>query len=179
MNVKRTAISVALLASFGTSVVIMETASATSLLPDGDYQIVINNTPYIFPPGYQFGSDGAWNSGFTLGCLPGPKGCNSQAMYDNNLTVNGRGGVATDGVAGRINIHVVNGVITGTNLFQVDAIRNTAFANFQQYTASGSAAGMTGAVDAVGSSPEELSKYLERQVATYAEVIRKGKIGLQ
>jgi tripartite-type tricarboxylate transporter receptor subunit TctC len=36
-----------------------------------------------------------------------------------------------------------------------------------------------GAIDAVGSTPDALRKYLERQVATYAEVIRKGHIQLQ
>ncbi len=147
MKMNKTAIAAAVAASMGSAVSMIDTASA-ALLADGNYQIVINNTPYT--TGYQFGSDGAWNSGFTFGCQPGSKGCASQSMYDNNVAVNGKGGAATDGVAGRINISVVNGVISGGNLFQVDTIKNTAGGNFAQYTANGTASGMTGTIDNTG-----------------------------
>lgn len=148
MKMNKTAIAMAVAASMGGAISMIDTASA-ALLADGNYQIVINNTPYV-GSAYVFGADGAWNSGFTFGCQPGTKGCASQSMYDNNLSVNGKGGAATDGVAGRINISVVNGVISGGNLFQVDTIKNTAGGDFQQYTVSGTAAGMTGTIDNAG-----------------------------
>ena len=152
MNIKKTHLATALLAALGSSAVIMQSAEAASLLPDGSYQIVINTTPYTAGVGSSFGTDGAWNSGFTCGCQPGSKGCASVAMDDflNTGPINGRGGTINDGVAGRINITVANGVILGGNLFQVDNILGAVGGDFAQYTADGTASGMTGTIDAAG-----------------------------
>ena len=59
-------------------------------------------------------------------------------------------------------VHAMHGLI-------VEALKDERMREFMK----------SGAMDAVASSPETLSRYLERQVATYAEVIRKGNIGLQ
>jgi hypothetical protein len=147
-NCKKNAISAAVVLALGSSFL---SFPALAAIPDGDYVMVINNTPYSV--GYQFGSDGAWNSSFTFSCLPGAKGCGSQAMYDDTAVapVNGRySGNPNDGVAGFLNINVNGGSITASS-FSIDTIFGTAGGNFGQYIdASVHSVNMTGSVDAAG-----------------------------
>lgn len=148
MSSKKNTVSAAVVLALGSSFLSFPTLAA---IPDGDYVMVINNTPYSV--GYQFGSDGAWNSSFTFSCLPGSKGCGSQAMYDDTAVapVNGRySGNPNDGVAGFLNINVNGGSITASS-FSADTIFGTAGGNFGQYIdASVHPVNMTGSVDAVG-----------------------------
>ncbi len=146
MNSQRTALSMALAVALGVSLVAAP-ATALAAVKDGNYNLIIDNTPYTTKA--LFGSDGAWNSSFTFGCLPGTKGCGSQYMYDNGATSSGRGsGIAGDTYAGLtaarsqkgtaagvINITVKNnGTTFGVNSFSVDTIAKTAGGAFAQYT---------------------------------------------
>jgi hypothetical protein len=148
MDIKRNTVSSALLLALGTSLL---PATVSAIIPDGDYAMIINNTPY--EAGYQFGSDGAWNSSFTFGCVPRTKGCGSQAMYDDTVAspVNGKySGSANDGIAGFLNISVISGSLSVSS-FSLDTIPATAGGSFQQYTdASIHPVTMTGSVDASG-----------------------------
>ncbi len=147
MNVNKTAIAAAMAAMGLGAGVLPTTVSAVGLI-DGFYDMIINSTPYS--GGYQFGTDGAWNSSFTFSALPGAKGGSSQALYDDTMLnlVNGKGSQGLgDGVQGTVGIQVVGGVITGTGLFEFDVISGTAGGDFQEY---GSSAGFTGSIDAAG-----------------------------
>jgi hypothetical protein len=147
MNLKKTTIAAAIATVVGAGALLPNAASAATLA-DGTYNMVINNTPYS--GGYDIGSDGAWNSSFTFSCLPGTKGCGSQAMYDDTIAspVNGQySGVANDGVTGTVSISVSSGVITGTGTFEFDTIGGTAGGDFAQY---GGSSGFTGSIDASG-----------------------------
>lgn len=119
-------------------------------LADGIYDMVINNTPYINGVGYDFGTDGAWSSSFSVGCIPGVKGCFSNGMYDDTIAAPANGfysGVVGDGVSGTVRIQVTGGVITGLGTFEFDTIPGTFGGNFVEYGGSG---GWTGNVDALG-----------------------------
>ena len=124
------------------------TVSAVGLI-DGTYDMTINITPYS--GGYQFCSDGAWNSSFTFSCLPGTKGCNSQALYDDTALnpINGKGNQGlSNGIQGVIKLQVVGGVITGQDAqVEFDVIGGTAGGNFQEY---GNSKDFTGSVNAAG-----------------------------
>lgn len=127
-------------------------AASAVTLADGFYDMVINTTPYLASSygGFDYGADGAWNSSFTTGCLPGSKGCLSNALYDDTMAqpINGNySGVANDGVAGIIGIQVFGGVITGTGGFSLDTIDGAVGGDFAEY---GSSAGFTGSIDADG-----------------------------
>jgi hypothetical protein len=138
---KKLALHSAVAAALGTAGMALST-QASAIVADGNYDMVINNTPYVTGVGGIFGSDGAWNSSFTFGCTPGTKGCGSQYMYDNGSTVLGLGGIAGDGVAGIIDISVSGGGIS-VNSFSVDAIFATAGGTFVQ---GGPAGGMSGSI---------------------------------
>lgn len=145
LNANKTRIAAAVAAVIGVSAT--NVASAVGLA-DGLYDMTINNTPYS--GGYDFGSDGAWNSSFTFSCLPGTKGCGSQALYDDTAAqpVNGKySGVPGDGVSGTVEIQVVGGAITGVGGFEFDTIPGTAGGDFAQY---GGSSGFTGSIDAAG-----------------------------
>ncbi len=159
MSLNRSAVSVAVASLVGGGALCIP-VPASAILPDGDYRMVINETPYVAGR-YNFGSDGNWNSGFSFGCKPGSKGCVSQAMTDNSnpangnvgpFTVNGQTtGVSGNG-AGAIEISVAGGVISVTD-FQVDPIFSTAGGDFLQYADSlngGSIDQMAGTVDSAG-----------------------------
>lgn len=99
-------------------------------LPDGSYQLKINETPELFPGTNiaDVGSDGAWNSSFTIGNLTAIG--ISNRMTDNDFCVIGpdsicRGsGVSGDGYAGTIDI-TVSGSTFSVNNMQVDTIFGT------------------------------------------------------
>ncbi len=152
MYTKKTLLAASILAALGTSAYAIS-AAAGQIIADGDYQMLINTTPYVTSGTYtfpNFGSDGAWNSGFTFGCVPQIKGCASVSMTDNNAVVNGRGGGVLDGYAGKISIHVSGGNITVSS-FQVDPTPGTPAGTFAQYTdASTIPVNMIGGVDASG-----------------------------
>ncbi len=143
---KKTTIASAVAAVIGVTAMLPTTASAVGLA-DGTYNMIINSTPYS--GGYDFGSDGAWNSSFTFSCLPGTKGCTSNAMYDDTAAqpVNGKYAGAADGVQGTVGISVSGGVITGTGLFEFDTIPGTAGGDFAQY---GNSSAFTGTIDNAG-----------------------------
>jgi hypothetical protein len=150
MNVKKTLVATAITAAVGMTGMTISGFASAATLADGFYDMIINNTPYTTGPGYGFGSNGAWNSSFTFSCIPGTKGCSSQALYDDTVSspVNGKySGVAGDGVAGTIGIKVEGGVITGTGGLEIDTIFGTAGGDFAQY---GSSLGWTGSIDGAG-----------------------------
>ncbi len=159
MKLKRAALASAVGLALGAALALPQAASAA--VATGNYNMIINNTPYTTKA--LFGSDGAWNSSFTFGCLPGTKGCGSQYMYDNGATSSSRGsGIAGDTYAGLttaqsqngtaagvINITVKNnGTTFGVNSFSIDTIANTAGGAFAQYTDPSKASG----ADTVGVS---------------------------
>lgn len=148
MNMKKSTIAAGITAVLGLGTAVLPTAVSAVTLADGIYDMTITNTPYS--GGYQIGSDGAWNSSFTFGCLPGTKGCSSNAMYDDTVAspINGKySGVPNDGVSGTISITVDNGVIsTGDGTFEFDMIPATAGGNFVQY----GTVGWSGSIDASG-----------------------------
>gem|GEM_PF-2147815 len=131
MKFKTATLSAGIAAAIGTAgAVVPMTASA--MVPDGVYRMVINDTPFSGSTPI-FGTDGAWNSSFTFGCQPGTKGCQSQAMYDLGITVDGRGsGILGDGVSGLLDI-TVSGNSFSVNTFNKDVIRFTAGGDFAQY----------------------------------------------
>jgi len=136
MNLKRTSLSTAFSAIVG-SAVALAPVTASAIIPDGHYRMVINDTPYNTALGrFVIGSDGNWNSSFTFGCYPGTKGCISQAMYDTGLSNPNGGsgsGIGGDGVSGVLDITVTGSVFT-VNTFSKDAVRFTAGGDFFQYT---------------------------------------------
>lgn len=147
MNMKRTALNAALLATFGISTLPLP-ATAVSL-PNGDYDILIATTPTLATTyggiGYKFGKDGAWNSSFTFGGNPPFSG--SQGMTDDTAgrrLVTGTDGVSRgsgivgDGFAGVIRISVSNNIVAVTS-FSKDLIRDTAGGDFVQYYGTGTA----------------------------------------
>lgn len=163
MDHPKTRISTSILAVLGVSTGMMSgVASSASLIADGSYVMTINNTP-LSGGTYQFGSNGNWNSSFTMGCLPGTKGCASQAMYDDTApnTIIGTDtlgqpvtgiyqGAPNDGVAGSIAFDINAGNISATS-FTMDTIFSTALADINQYTLPGPGASlMTGFVDLAG-----------------------------
>ena len=145
MPAKQTYLAAAISAIIGATT--PGTAAAVGLA-DGFYYMVINNTPYS--GGYDFGSDGAWNSSFTFACLPGVKGCYSNALYDDTVAepVNGKyAGNPHDGVSGSIAINVKGGIITGAGGFEFDTIPGTAGGDFAEY---GNSSEFLGSIDASG-----------------------------
>lgn len=147
MKISKTAVAAAVAATLGT-VGMVGTASA---IVDGSYNMVINTTPigttYYGATSFKAGRDGAWNSTFTFGNLPGPM---SNGMTDNGVLVSGLGtSVAGDGYAGNIGMSISGGSISVTS-FNVDTIFGTAGGDFAQYVMGG-LAGMTGSVTAGGS----------------------------
>ncbi len=149
MKHKQTALSTAITTLVG-AVGLVAPMTASAILPDGNYRMVINNTPYV-NGNYQHGSDGAWESSFTFGNYPGKpagqKASNSQSMYDNGDVHpsavtghpldpgdpgNGGGsGILGDGVAGVLDITVVGSSVT-INTFNKDVIYGTAGGSFFQ-----------------------------------------------
>ncbi|HFD80718.1 MAG TPA: hypothetical protein ENK05_10065, partial [Gammaproteobacteria bacterium] len=154
MNLKarKSTLAVAIAAAAGIGATTLAPMASAATLADGFYDMIINSTPYS--AGYNFGSDGAWNSSFTFSCLPGTKGCASNALYDDTIAtpVNGKyAGNPNDGRQGTISIKVVGGVITGTGTFEFDTIPNTAGGNFGEYTDTNvQAVNFTGSIDAAG-----------------------------
>ncbi len=147
MDVNKTAIA-ATMAAMGLGAVALPTTVSAVGLVDGFYDMVIHNTPYS--GGYQFGTDGAWNSSFTFNSLPGAKGSSSYTMYDDTFVqpVNGKyAGAVGDGVQGTIGIRVEGGVITGTGKFEFDTLINTVGGDFTEY---GGSSGFTGSIDSTG-----------------------------
>jgi len=144
---KRTSLTIAMAAILGVS---LSAASSAAPLADGFYDMVINNTPYTLGSGYDSGTDGAWNSSFTVSCLPGEKGCSSRSLYDDTIAqpVNGRyAGNVSDGVQGTVAIQVSGGVITGTGGFEFDTIPSTGGGDFGVY---GNSRQFLGSIDALG-----------------------------
>jgi hypothetical protein len=145
MHTNKTTIAAAVAVALGTAAMLPSFASAATLA-DGFYDMYINNTTWT-GTGYSFGSDGAWNSSFTFGVMPGS---GSNALYDDTIAspVNGKyAGNPNDGVAGTIGIKVEGGVITGTGKFEFDMIPGTAGGDFAEYGNSNS---FTGSIDAGG-----------------------------
>ncbi|MDH5190300.1 MAG: hypothetical protein OEW89_03515 [Gammaproteobacteria bacterium] len=129
------------------SALISASASA-QIIPDGDYTIAINPTPYYagIPGIADVGTDGAWNSSFTFGAIPLPGA--SQLMTDNNIIVNTGAGPrgsshGGDGYAGTIGINVSGNTFSNFS-FQIDTIPRTAGGDLAQY---GPQSGMTGTID--------------------------------
>ena len=148
LKAKQSSVAVAIAAAIGISAGAVSTSASAVGLADGTYDMVINNTPYS--GGYQFGTDGAWNSSFTFSCLPGTKGCGSNALYDDTVAspVNGRyAGNPNDGVQGTVAISVSGGVITGLGGFEFDTIPATAGGDFAEY---GDSSAFTGSIDGAG-----------------------------
>lgn len=127
MTHKKTRIAASIVAALGISMVTAKPASAViQQLPSGFYLMTIDST-LSSGGGPNFGTNGNWSSQFALGCLPGSKGCTSQAMYDDPST-------SIPGAAGSINLTVkANGDITGTS-FSMSTISGTAMGDFSQYT---------------------------------------------
>ncbi len=156
MNLKarKSTLAVAIAAAAGIGATTLAPMASAATLADGFYDMVINSTPYTTGPGYGFGSDGAWNSSFTFSCLPGTKGCSSNALYDDTApqAVNGKyAGNPNDGRQGTVSIKVVGGVITGTGTFEFDTIPGTAGGDFAEYTDTNvQAVNFTGSIDAAG-----------------------------
>ena len=145
MRTSKTTVAAAIAAALGAGATMLPTTASAVGLADGFYNMTINNTP--FTTGYQFGSDGAYNSSFTFGSLPGG---GSVAMYDDTVAspVNGRyDGNPNDGVQGTVAIRVEGGVITGETLFEFDMLPSTAGGDFVEY---GDATGFTGSIDTDG-----------------------------
>ncbi len=149
MKLEKTCLAASVAMLLGTTA-LPTAVSAGVGLADGIYDMVINNTPYIAGAGYDIGSDGAWNSSFTVGCLPGSKGCASHAMYDDTAAAPAHGqysGNVGDGVSGTVRIQVSSGVITGLGTFEFDTIPGTVGGNFVEYNGS---ANWSGSIDALG-----------------------------
>ena len=157
MKFQKTVLSTAMLAVLGTagSMAVVSNASA-AVVADGNYNMVILTTPTSVFMGSTFnlvGSDGAWNSTFTFGTLPGT---GSQGMTDNGTMVTGsdlvsRGSsMAGDSLAGVLGISVSGGSFSVSS-FSVDAIFATAGGTFVQYVCSptlcGTTALMSGSID--------------------------------
>ncbi|HFD79126.1 MAG TPA: cadherin repeat domain-containing protein [Gammaproteobacteria bacterium] len=133
MRLKTTSLQKAMAAAIGTAGILTPLPSS-AIIPDGHYRMVVNDTPYTTR--FIFGSNGNWNSSFTFGCLPGTKGCASQAMYDNGLSHPNGGsgsGIGGDGVSGILDITVSGGTFT-INTFNKDVTRFTAGGDFFEYT---------------------------------------------
>jgi len=146
---KKSSIAIAITTTIGINTGIMPSPVSAATLADGYYDMVINNTPYSVGSGFDFGSDGAWNSSFTTGPVL-PSGVTSQSLYDDTIAspANGKyAGVPNDGVSGTIGIQVIGGAITGTGKFEFDTISNTVGGEFVEY---GSSSGFTGNIDAAG-----------------------------
>ena len=155
MKFQKTVLSTAMLAVLGTagSMAVVSNASA-AVVADGNYNMVVLTTPTSVFKGSTFnlvGSDGAWNSSFTFGTLPGS---GSQGMTDNGTLVTGsdsgvRGSsMAGDSLAGVLGISVSGGSFSVSS-FSVDAIFATAGGTFVQYgtiTGGGSIDQTTGAM---------------------------------
>jgi len=114
--------------------------TASAVIADGNYNMVIQQTPTFEYMGITYndiGSDGAYNSSFTFGALPGT---GSQPMTDNGTLVTGsdsamRGSSVLEGdntTAGTIGITMTGGTYT-VNSFNIDAIFATAGGTFAQY----------------------------------------------
>jgi hypothetical protein len=145
MQVNKSTLAAAVAVALGSSASMLPNVASAVGLADGFYNMTINNTP--FSGGYQFGTDGAWNSSFTFGSLPGS---GSNGLYDDTVAspVNGKyDGNPNDGVQGTVAIKVEGGVITGTGLFEFDMIPATAGGNFVEY---GDSTNFTGSIDASG-----------------------------
>jgi hypothetical protein len=155
MKFQKTVLSTAMLAVLGTagSMAVVSNASA-AVVADGNYNMVILTTPtsvFMTSTINLVGSDGAWNSTFTFGTLPGG---GSQGMTDNGTLVTGsdsgvRGSsMAGDSLAGVLGISVSGGSFSVSS-FSVDAIFATAGGTFVQYgtiTGSGSIDQTSGAM---------------------------------
>ncbi len=152
----RSALASAVALALGAAGTALAPVASAAILADGLYDMVINNTPYSTTPygGYGFGSDGAWNTSFTTGCLPGSKGCFSTGLYDDTLAqpVHGQyAGNPNDGRQGTISIMVVGGVITGTGIFEFDTVMGTVGGAFAEYTdTSVQPVNFSGSIDAAG-----------------------------
>lgn len=105
----------------------LSTAATAQLVPDGYYTIAINPTPKLIEiPGLFIpdpGTDGAWNTTFTLVDVPSYR---SYALTDNNILVDTNGGLkgsphGGDGFAGTIAIKVTGNTFSALS-FQVDTI---------------------------------------------------------
>ena len=130
MNYQAASLSTAIAAVFGT-VAVVAPLTSSAIIPDGYYRMVINDTPYN--GSFDIGTNGNWNSSFTFGCVPATKGCTSQAMYDKDISYNGRGSsIEGDGVSGLLDI-TVSGNSFSVNTFNKDVIRFTAGGDFLQY----------------------------------------------
>lgn len=143
MKLEKTCLAASVALLLGTTA-LPTAVSAGVGLADGTYDMVINNTPYITGAGYDIGSDGAWSSGFVIGCIPGTKGCSGGVMYDDAVAapVNGEYfGNVGDGVSGTVRIQVSGGVITGLGAFEFDTITVPGFGNLAEHGGSGSWAG--------------------------------------
>lgn len=148
MKHNKTLISTSILTVLGVGIGMMSEVASASLIADGNYVMTINNTPFSGGR-YQFGSNGNWNSSFTFGCLPGTKGCVSNALYDDLVAtpISGKySGIPNDGVAGSIDFNITGGFISATS-FNMDTISGTAAGDFNQYV---NANLMTGSVDNAG-----------------------------
>lgn len=139
-------LNAALAASIGITTTIGSASAAT--LPNGNYDLVIKTTPTFTYNGVIYndiGTDGAWNSSFTFGGLPGTA---SQPMTDTGATVMGadsisRGsGIDNDSYAGILNINIKTDTFD-TLTFSKDTIFNTAGGDFAQYVTSPTLSGDT------------------------------------
>jgi hypothetical protein len=145
MKVSKTTIATAVAAAVGASASMLPSVASAVGLVDGFYDMTINNTP--FTTSYQFGTDGAYNSSFTFGNLPGSA---SVGMYDDTIAspVNGKyAGNVGDGLQGTVKLKIEGGVITGEGGFEFDMLPATAGGDFVEY---GGSSGFTGSVDASG-----------------------------
>jgi hypothetical protein len=103
MHINKRAVAAAVIATLGTTVSAINSASAAGVVADGMYNLVINTTPVVTDSygytSYKFGAKtGAWNSSFTFGgVLPNAA---SQAMTDNSATVASNAGPKGSGIGG-------------------------------------------------------------------------------
>lgn len=177
MKYKIKLLSLSVCASLGTATMISApTPSFAGIIPDGDYQIQINVTPfttsYLYPSyeaaciassgasyctvtnSYDFGSKTrGWQSSFTTGGnIPGGT---SKEMSDNDVLSGGvwGSGIAGDGRAGTIDISVSGDTISIDDKaaigFQIDTLTYTVLGNWAQFV-NQSPTGMSGTVDALG-----------------------------
>ena len=119
MNFKRSVVCVAMATAMGAGAALVP-STASAVLTDGAWALTIVPTATRLTSygatAFKTGKDGAWNSSFTFGALPG---AGSNGMTDNGTLVTGLGtSIAGDGFAGITELTVSGGAITvgGTSM---------------------------------------------------------------
>jgi hypothetical protein len=117
MHINKRAVAAAVIATLGTTVTAINSASAAGVVADGMYNLVITTTPIITDAygytSYKFGAKtGAWNSSFTFG--GGLPSATSQAMTDNGTTVASLGGPKGSGIGGDTYAGILGITVSGT-----------------------------------------------------------------